>query len=812
MRTYFLFALAGVSAAVSLVPSVSHAAPPPPPAPPAFGDAHDLTPPSFHGGGAPSDGVVDASPAVASDGQDFLVAWSDQGAIECARYTPNGRAVLDAPPVQLALHGTSPAVLWDGAKYLVVAGTSAQRVDPATGRADAAFALEQAVDGGRFALAGGALFEVSQDAAGAVTGTLFDANGAAVKTGIALATGAKEVGVAGHGGTAIVAWTDGHVVHAVRVSSAGDVLDASPIVVDAGAMVVGDAGAAPADTSHLSVAAGPMGYLLAWRDTRAPAHALYSTYAARIAASGAVADPGGALVAPEAWNDAPAAAWSGDAWWVVSGDNGYELDPVGPAQAPQPHAYSGARQPAAIAASPAGRLVAWADSGGIEGFPTAPNGTALHGIGAMDLAKYLSHQTLLCAAASPDGYLAVVADDYVLRTLRFDRAGNALDEAPPENAPPGTHVACGTTAGQYVVLAPQASWTLPTTGPATSTRISLGVGDAALSMSCLADRCLVAWADAPALGQVHAYAAVVDPSGNPLAPAFDVTTAILVGALPRVLTATNGSSFFVAEDGYVMTVAADGSHGSFAAIDDTQVAALAGAGGGGAFLLGGAQTNALYRFGATGASVGAPEPLPLAAANGESIGAAWDGRGFFVAQAVSGVGPAPVVGLEVSSGPYVAPGDGGAADAGGPVATPLFARPCSGVWVGSDGSGNVAALAVQSESAFGAARLSARFAVASTPDAGPGAGDAGGTADAGPLGGDAGASADAGGGRDAGPGGIDAGLAGGDGGSAPQNGEESTTQSSCACRAAGGAAPASAAGLAVSALALLALVRRRRAS
>jgi MYXO-CTERM domain-containing protein len=311
-------------------------------------------------------------------------------------------------------------------------------------------------------------------------------------------------------------------------------------------------------------------------------------------------------------------------------------------------------------------------------------------------------------------------------------------------------------------------------------------------MACMSDRCLLASVQNTTLYHYSATALIFGAAGNEIA-AFDITTSTSTNT-PPVLTATDGSSFLIAGPGYLLPVAPGGTHGTPMVGGDPQVAALAGSGG--VFLLGGAQANAAYRFDSNGNALGAPEPLPLAAPTGETIGAAWDGTAFFVAQGPYTGGE--IGGMELSKAPFTPP-DAGAADAGATtsvIASQLFAGQGPAL-VASDGAGNVLALSAQPSATYGVPRLVGRFAVAgvSESDAGPpgdsgapldsgapGPGEAG-LADGGPA--DAGAGPEAGTPGDAGDG-ADASVTPSADASA-SNGEAPGAGSSggCGCTAAG---------------------------
>ena len=66
--------------------------------------------------------AIPSAPAVAGDGENWLVAWGDRGTIRGVRISSKG-TVLDSPPLTLG-QGESVDVQWNGSKYIVVYGSS----------------------------------------------------------------------------------------------------------------------------------------------------------------------------------------------------------------------------------------------------------------------------------------------------------------------------------------------------------------------------------------------------------------------------------------------------------------------------------------------------------------------------------------------------------------------------------------------------------------------------------------------------------------------------------------------------------------
>jgi hypothetical protein len=816
MPRHFLLA-GGVTAASFLIAANSSALP-------TFAAQQALTTDDYVNGVA---GISDSNPAVATNGTDFLVAWSDNGAIEAARYSvKNG--VLDTPALRLGIAGAAPAVFWDGTKYLVVSpDNTAQRVDPASGAVGAmiAFQVGQPPAGARMALGGGLLAVVVRTASGSLAAVIEDETGALVKGDITVpaATGVTDFTVAATGAQFLVAWTDGTTVKASRLSTAGVLLDATPIVLDSG-LAPTDAGAPVTSLDGLSAAASPGGYLVTWHDPRTPwtrgSSNAGSTYGARVDMQATVADSGGLYLLP--FGQPSSAAWDGATWWISTAFATSTLDPATGAVATTQYSFpSGTSVPPPVqglAATPSMALGV-GTYGSVLGLLAAPPSQGIVTPGSVNLSQYLAPQSLLCAAASPDGYLVTLVDGRTLVAARFDTKGNPLDQVflGATSTPPPA-VACGAIDGEYIVAMSGFVASMSTHG-ATTPNSSFLQGAAAaglprqfepLSMTCVPSGCLLAYAGTP--GQ-PASALLFQADGQTTGQAFEVTPATDAGALGALLAGTDGSSFLIAESGALLPVASNASHGSLVTGGVPQPLAMAGAGG--LFVLADSARDALYGFGADGAPGAAGVagvPLPIAPQYAGAVSLAWDGKAFFGAQSPSDGSPGSIVGFVVASGAFTSPGAGaGSAGTDAGAQEPLFTSP-GATLVASDGAGHVAVFSTQPQSVYATPRAVGRFAqpdVDQGTDGGVEAGSAeAGTTDAGAP--DASSSRPDGGAEagEAADGGADA-ESSGDGGAEHGGGGSS----GCGCRAAGTEGSAGGAALVwvAAGAGLLAMARRRRA-
>ncbi|MDI1448264.1 hypothetical protein [Polyangium sp. 6x1] len=305
-------------------------------------------------------------PAVASNGTSSLLVWRDYRSgssydIYGARLAPDG-VVLDAAGLLVSAASGSqryPQVAWDGVNFVAVwedlrngggvydlYGT---RIDSQGTVLDPAgfVVVKGGADDLSVALAPGATHTLAAWDADAESRDIFGARipqgGTAVDTPPALLSTApneERVGDAAFDGTNwFVVWADsrkgGSVVAGVRVSPAGDVLDASAILVATGQGPVADP----------RVAFDGKNYLVVWTDRRTTQNQS-DVYAARVTPAGAVLDPGGFPVATGGPSqESPSVASTGSAWLVAWIDDrngstawdiyGARVSPFGAVQDPQ---------------------------------------------------------------------------------------------------------------------------------------------------------------------------------------------------------------------------------------------------------------------------------------------------------------------------------------------------------------------------------------------------------------------------------------------------------------------------------------------
>ena len=290
------------------------------------------------------------SPAVASSPHGSLVAWhEEQGpglyssvrGIKATRVDPAGN-LLDPTGILIAENAdssydlASPAVAWNGSRYLVasitdqngggVAFVNGAFVDPSTGQVSGRFSLAP-LDGGVFsdlALASdGSQFlavwgytdfnDSPRLAAARISGS---ASGQFEPDLISISDQlGRDPSVAWDGSRFLVGWEDlrgaTSDIRATRVTASGVVQD------PAGKLVSG----APGAQLGATVAARPGGFLVAWQDQRTGA---FDVRAARVSDAGALPDPAGIVVAGGAGDQvSPAAAWNGSQFlvgWEASTD------------------------------------------------------------------------------------------------------------------------------------------------------------------------------------------------------------------------------------------------------------------------------------------------------------------------------------------------------------------------------------------------------------------------------------------------------------------------------------------------------------
>jgi large repetitive protein len=211
-----------------------------------------------------SDQNQEARPAVASNGTDYLVVWtddraSDGGDIYGSRVDstglsldPNGLQIAVAPGAQ-----QDPAVASDGSSYMVVWS------------------------------------DARTDTAGDISGTRVHPTGTLLDSGLAISTapfGQTSPAIAASATGYFVAWTDARGanidIYGSRLSSSGSVLDAAGLPVTT----------AGGDQGHPAVASDGTDYYVAWEDLRSgPTHDIYGGRVA--AADGAAPDGNGVPIA-----------------------------------------------------------------------------------------------------------------------------------------------------------------------------------------------------------------------------------------------------------------------------------------------------------------------------------------------------------------------------------------------------------------------------------------------------------------------------------------------------------------------------------
>jgi len=263
------FLVVGVAVATVAGPSGSMAAAP-----------RDVTVSSEYAVSDPVPGraSVDASlPSVATAGTSSLVVWRELNAIVGGRVTRAG-TVLDPHGIAIASdEGSNPDVAAGSSQYLVAwttaHGIRAARLSP--------------------------------------TGKLLDQVPIAVRDGLA---GAPSVAVAFDGTNYRVAWNEidvpanRHDILASRVSTAGAVLDATPITVSDAAF----------DQLAPDVAFDGSNYLVVWQDFRGSTR---DVYASRVSPAGVVLDPSGLAVSTASRDQtSPAVVWGGTEYLVAWSD------------------------------------------------------------------------------------------------------------------------------------------------------------------------------------------------------------------------------------------------------------------------------------------------------------------------------------------------------------------------------------------------------------------------------------------------------------------------------------------------------------
>jgi len=230
------------------------------------------------------------SPSLAFDGENFLVVWEDARSdsywdIYGARVTPAG-VVLDPAGIAISTAAVNyelyPAVAFDGENFTVVWQDD---------RNDSVYVGYYDIYGTRVTPAG----------------VVLDTAGIAVS---AVVGGQESPALAFDGEDLVVAWTDGRNgsnadIYGTRVTPAGVVLDTAGI---AFSTVVGS-------QESPALAFDGANFLVAWQDERSGSS---DVYGARVTPTGVVLDPAGIAIATAAGNQgSPALAFDGANFLVV---------------------------------------------------------------------------------------------------------------------------------------------------------------------------------------------------------------------------------------------------------------------------------------------------------------------------------------------------------------------------------------------------------------------------------------------------------------------------------------------------------------
>ena len=282
-----------------------------------------------------------AGPALASDGTNALVVWTDRqgssapGSVYGARITPAG-VMLDRPG--FSIHSAqgeraSPVVAFDGANYLVVwesivwplgwfldaarVTPSGTVLDPAAIRisSDLCVRRPQSLPAERTLWSSGLVRAAQSSALGsarrAPCSIQTRSRSRARRITHARRFTPTSRPVAFDGTNYLVAWSDSGSgnIFGTRVSLAGTVLDPGGIRISDG---VGR-------TGKPTIAFGGTNYLVAWEDTRFGCCSIYGT---RVSPAGSVLDPGGIAIATRGREQVePTAAFDGTNYLVAWADN-----------------------------------------------------------------------------------------------------------------------------------------------------------------------------------------------------------------------------------------------------------------------------------------------------------------------------------------------------------------------------------------------------------------------------------------------------------------------------------------------------------
>ena len=358
--------------------------------------------------------------AVAFDGTNYLVAWTDQsgftaGRVYAARVSPEG-AVLDPSGILIASAAgveQPPAIAFDGTNYLVAWADS---------RAGCC-----SIYGARVS----------------PSGSVLDPNGIAISS----ASNGYSPALAFDGTNYLVVWEGGARLSGARVTPAGTVLDRFAI------------SAGPGSQGSPVLAFDGMNYLVAWSDCRPPTCVEPSfyrdIYGTRVTPGGTVLDPQGIPISTQFSDERqPAISFDGTNYllaWVsgISDDSringarvtpaGNVLDPSGIAIATTPFKGS-----PTLAFDGTNYLVAWeyyaAGDSQIYGARVTPAGTVLDPDGnPISTAPYAQSRPAL--AFDGTNYMVAWADnrsstEYEIFGTRVSQAGAVLDPDGIQISPP----------------------------------------------------------------------------------------------------------------------------------------------------------------------------------------------------------------------------------------------------------------------------------------------------------------------------------------------------------------------------------------
>jgi hypothetical protein len=358
--------------------------------PTGFDDGEFLIDTSSTLGPAPS-----AWPALAFDGENFLAVWVDSrgGASDIigARVTPAG-VVLDSAGIAISTAAddqTAPALAFDGENFLVVWGDwrnsdldvygarvspAGEVLDPLGIAVSTAPSLQQqpapAFDGSSFLV----VWQDDRDGASDVYGARVTRAGAVLDpSGIPISAAVGRQGrpsIAFDGVNSLVAWTDDRGgtytdIYGARVTPAGTVLDTAGIPVSTAAN----------DQQYTSLAFDGEDFLVVWSDRRGDPWSSV-IYGARVTPAGAVLDPAGISISTGTETDVPFPALVFDGanflvvWQDIRGGSHYDIHgarvtPAGTVLDPSGIAIStaeGGQEWPALAFDGTKSLVVWGDA------------------------------------------------------------------------------------------------------------------------------------------------------------------------------------------------------------------------------------------------------------------------------------------------------------------------------------------------------------------------------------------------------------------------------------------------------------------